>query len=388
MNKNKLKVLSAFLVIFLLIFCCKKEEKPLDPKLESFTSLFNGLLKQERIAGAQLIVGQKGQILYEKTFGTLSVENNTLVNSKTLFCIGSCSKTFTGVIIMTLVTDGILELDAPIDRWLPQFADPQIAGVGTAERAPTVRELLCHRSGIYSQKRQLTEKQMGLIRDFSLTLKQSVDMIAKEELIYPPGSDYAYSGAAYCVLGRVAEVASGKMFEDLLQERICLPLDMNRTTYFPFLGEKNIALGHDSGEKGLVINNKTPHLLGSEHRFPLIGGSIYSTANETARFAQLVLYHGSIGSTKVLIEEGWLEMTSPQSEIPQPQAYYGLGWRLNFHEGEDRPWRIRHNGRLAGYNSMIRIYLDSGYFFVSNWTGPEPEPVREAIEEALARLTS
>ena len=386
MKKKIFISISVFLAIGLLVFNCKKVEKPLDSKLRLFSRLFDRLINQEQVAGAQVVIGQNNQILYEEYFGKLNVEVDLPVNSETMFCIGSCSKTFTGVIIMALVNDGILKLDIPIDKWLPQFSTPRITGIGLTERAPTVRELLCHRSGIYSQKRSITEKQMNLIRKFSLTLEQSVDEIAKEELIFQPGTDYAYSGAAYCVLGRVAEVASGKAFEELLQEKICQPLDLIRTTYFPSLDDGNIALGIDSNETGLVPNRHAPHLLESKHRFPLIGGSIYSTAGETALFAQMVLNHGRTRSKRVISEEAWLEMTSPHADIQV--GYYGLGWLLDIRNEEERPWRISHNGRLSGYNSIVRIYLDNGFFFVAHWTGPASKAVREAIEETLSQLVS
>ena len=101
----------------------------------------------------------------------------------------------------------------------------------------------------------MTAEQNRWIRDFTLTLAQAVDGIAGEPLIAQPGERFAYSGAGYCVLGRVAEVATGRNVETLLQEELGRHLDWRRTTCFPNPWDTNVAAG---GAAGAMASIMTP----------------------------------------------------------------------------------------------------------------------------------
>ncbi len=339
-----------------------------DPRLRPLVQFFAENVRDKQIVGAQFVIGDKEQILTEQLFGKVAVDSDAAVDSETLFCIGSCSKPFAAACVMSLVEEETLQLDEPIDGYLPQFAEPTITNVGKAKRAPTLRELLCHRGGIYSQKVAITPQQARYIRDFKLTLTESVNAIAGEELLAEPGTEFAYSGAGYCVLGCVAEEVCMRSFEDLLRARVTGPLGMQRTTYFPSPEDTNVAAGARSSDDGLVTNKETPHLLGRLLKFPLIGGSLYSTALESARFAQMHLGHGSADPQDVLTESSWVEATDNHFE-GQP---YGMGWSLTLKEGDSRPTRLIHNGALASSRGMIIVDLAREKFFVGYWTVASP----------------
>lgn len=332
---------------------------------EALAATFEKVVAEGDIVGAQLLVGRHDETLLARNFGKLTREGDRQVDADTLFCIGSCSKPFTSACILTLVEEGTLDLDAPIDALLPQFGKLQVDGDGAAERAPTLRELLSHRAGIFSQKVGMTREQAKLIRDFHLTLTESVDGIAAQPLLAPPGERFAYSGAGYCVVGRLAEVAAGKSFEQLLQERLCRPLGIKRVTYFPAADEANIAVGYVRGPSGVRLNREAPHVLHEDLRLPLIGGSIYSTSHETARFARMVLAHGRHASGQIFSPETWNEYTRRQFADAPP---YGLGWTLTLPEGSDQAVHVQHNGSLASFRSAIDIDLASGWFVVAHWT--------------------
>lgn len=333
--------------------------------VDDLVKTFATMVDERKIVGAQLVLGDAENIRLSRSFGKRNITDGKAVNDDTLFCIGSCSKMFAAAVIMTLVADGSLDLDTPIDRWLPKFKEPQTAE-GPAERAPTLRELLCHRAGIYSQRNRMTRDQARWIRDFRLTLKESVDGIAKEKLIDEPGRQYRYSGAGYCVLGRVAEAAAGKPFNQLLQERICQPLGLASTTFFPQAAQKNVAVGHHRRAEKFVIATNTPHLLGDQLKLPLVGGSIYSTASEAARFARMMLNRGQHNGRKILEPAQWSEMTKPQSLRNDGGYGFGIGVRVN---GRKQLLTLSHSGALAGSYSQMLMDLQSGRFGVATYTG-------------------
>ena len=336
------------------------------------------LLADGQIVGAQAIVAERGKTVLEHCAGTVSVESSRKVDSDTLFCIGSCSKPFASALIMVLVDEGLLALDDSIDRHLPAFGNLEIVGSGRAQRAPTLRELLCHRSGVYSQKRRLTEDQRRLIRDFRLTLEESVDGIASHKLIARPGSEFAYSGAGYCVVGRLAEAATGQPIERLIRQRLAKPLGLRRTTYFPAADDQNVAAGAVRDDGSLQTDRQTPHTLGADLRLPLVGGSLYSTARETARFGEMIAGRGRIDSRQIISSKSWQELTTRQADQP-----YGLGWTLTIENG--RTVRLAHNGSLASSRSKLRVDLDTGRCVVVHYTvaGPDERPAGTVISQAV-----
>ncbi|MCP4169794.1 MAG: beta-lactamase family protein [Fuerstiella sp.] len=319
------------------------------------------LLADGRIVAAQAIVGRGDVVELNCAIGTTMPGGDRPVNAETMFCIGSCSKPFASAVVMSLVEDCILNLKKPIDVYMPAFGSLKIQS-GGASRAPNMSEVLSHRAGFYSQKRKMTQQQSQYIRDFGLTLEASVDGIAAQPLLAAPGTGYAYSGAGYCVAGRVAEVASGTSFEQLLQIHLAEPLKLERTTYFPSEGETNIAAGGTLKNGICTADPATPHLTKPELRLPLIGGSLYSTAQDTAEFAKAVASRGRSDARQIMKRDIWEVWTSR----PYSDGGYGYGWGLSVRNG--RTTLVRHSGALAASRSSLVVNLENGVYGVVHYT--------------------
>jgi CubicO group peptidase (beta-lactamase class C family) len=223
-----------------------------------------------------------------------------------------------------------------------------------------------------------------------MTLKASVDGIAAQPLLTEPGSEYAYSGAGYCVAGRVAEVASAKAFEQLLHARLAVPLKLKRTTYFPDGGDTNIAAGGTMKNGIGTLNGATPHLTKPELRLPLIGGSLYSTAQDTARFAMAVAGQGRLGSTRIMKPGTWRKWTSR----PYSDGGYGFGWGLLVRNR--KTVQVSHTGALAASRSSLYVNLEYGTYGVVHFTvvmgrpgGRSAEPggrINKALGAAMRQM--
>lgn len=326
------------------------------------------------LIGAQLVLGTADECIASRQFGLLAPGSDRAVDRETMFCIGSCSKPLASFCLMTLIDEGTLSLDDTADRWIAGFGSPRKRQGLPVTRAPTVRELLAHRGGVYSQKQELSALQQRAIRDWRLTLAESVAIITRQPLRATPGSSFAYSGAGYCVLGRIAELGAGECMDQLLQTRLCKPLRLQRTTYFPGRDEANIAVGGTrSGDP-----TAAPHLLGGELRLALVGGGLYSTAEETGAFARMILNGGRHGPQRVLSAPSWSEFVRRQF----PGKPYGLGWTLRVQDGETVS--LRHFGALYSYRSMLFISLAKGYYVVAHWTLVDPNG--EDIRQQLRRI--
>ncbi len=308
------------------------------------------------IIGAQAYVGQGDEALLDEVYGRVRPDREAKVDAETLFCIGSVSKPLVSAMALGLAHEGKLDLVAPISRYLAAFEH--------LSPAPTAAQLLAHRGGIYTQRRKLTQSQLRWIRDFRLSLAEAVEGIAGEELIAKPGELYAYSGAGYCVLGRALEAAGQADLDALLQARLGEPLGWRRTSYFPSPRDRNVAAGADAAGQA---HPATPHLLGTELRFALAGGSVYSTARELARFARSMAQ----GGAGLLAPEAFAQVV----RRPFRGQPYGYGWSLVLVEGSDSAVGLRHNGALAASRASLVINLESGRYDVVLYSvaGPAEE---------------
>lgn len=350
-----------------------------EPKTTRIYAVIDRLVKNGSVAGAQVVVSEADSPLVLMNFGVRNVAGRKPVNDDTQFCIGSCSKMFAGAVLVSLATDKTVDLDAPIDRWLKGFATPKMVGGGKASRAPTLTELLCHRAGIYSQRNRLTMKQSRWIRDFEISLADSAAGIAREPLSSEPGKHFAYSGAGYCVLGRVAEVAAGKSFNELLALHVTRPLKLSRTTYFPAIDEDNIAVGHTMLNGKLSVVSQTPHLLRKRHKLALIGGSIYSPAREAAEFARMLLHKGKAKNRKVLSPVEWKKMTTIRS--PRPGGGYAFGLNVAVDANTGEVLSVSHGGALFGSFSHIAVDFRTKRFGVVNFTGRRTREISAALQK-------
>lgn len=333
------------------------------------------------IVGAQVAASRDGQALFTHSAGTLAISSEAPVTSDTLFLIASCSKPFASATVLRMLQDPKygFALTDEIDRWLPEFSEAMLEDGTSVGRAPTIAELLCHRAGIYSQKVKITPQQSRVLYTFDHTLSEGVDRIASQPLLAQPGTRFAYSGAGYCVLGRVAELIDQRdqTFETLLQENVCSPLKLTHTTYFPAGKFDRIATGFAPA--------RAPHKLGDQHRWPLIGGSLYSTAEEMVRFAAGVAgFLQTTGGSAFLDENSWQELETNRN----PGQGYSLGWTTLHRNGT--PIRFSHNGSLQSYRSFIAFDRHSKTCVASTYTLTSPKneaeankTIREALREVL-----
>ena len=185
-------------------------------------------LKSKDIPGMSIAVSKNGKVVYKNIFG-LKSDGETPIKSSDPFFMYSTTKVVTAVAAMQLVERGLLELDAPASKYIPEFKNVYIG----EERVPakntiTVRELLSMTSGIsYSVQKENIKKA---IENKSLSTLDVVKAIAEDYIEFEPGTQYLY-GLGLDVIGGIIEVVSGKKYGDYVYENIFKPLNMNDCTY-------------------------------------------------------------------------------------------------------------------------------------------------------------
>ncbi|MEM9644624.1 MAG: serine hydrolase domain-containing protein [Planctomycetota bacterium] len=328
------------------------------------------------VVGAQVITGStRTRSRKSVNLGKIGLDDSRNVSDETLFCLASCSKPIASAVVFSLLDSRTMKLELQAGDLIPELDAPSTGG-GHMVRSPTLRELLSHRGGIYSQMQQPTKLQLSAIRDFSQTLDEATQTIAQQPLLTSPGTQYAYSGAGYVLVGAMAERASGKDIESLLQERICNPVGMDSTTYFPDANK------FDEIAEGGKSQLRAPHTMGSDLKFPLVGGSIYSTARDVEKFARMVLTQGRANQKQILSREAWSHYVSPAF----PTQRYGYGWLLT--KQGTKVVALSHKGSLPPYQSTIHIDLANKTYKIAIWTLAKPNDVRSTIRvrDGIANL--
>ncbi len=326
---------------------------------QNLTAILVEAIRSKTVVGAQILEGSS-ELPEVKSInlGFTSPDGRNPVSEETMFCIASCSKPLISSVIFTLVEQRQIALDAPIHRWLPDFTRSQLAD-GTPTHAPTLKQLLAHRAGIYSQKELPTAEQLRAIRDFRLTLSQSVNLIAQQPLQSPPGHRYAYSGAGYCLIGAIAEEAARQPIDVILRTQLCEPLGMSSTTYFPHRINGTVVA------TGGAPSSLPPHLLGQQLKLPLVGGSIHTTAHDLQRFARMVADRGTFENQRIMNRATWSQYVSQ----PYKNQQYGYGWTRTVNADGIV---LSHNGSLPPSQAMLQINLRTRQYKIALWTLASP----------------
>jgi dipeptidyl aminopeptidase/acylaminoacyl peptidase/CubicO group peptidase (beta-lactamase class C family) len=284
--------------------------------------------------------------LVEAAWGTLNANAGIEATTDSLFQIGSITKVWTTTIVMQLVDEGLLDLDAPVAEVLPEL---RLADAD-AEKTLTMRHLLTHTSGIdgdvftdTGRGDDCVEKYVGLLAD----VRQN----------HPLGATLSYCNSGFVLAGRVIEKLTGKTWDAALRERLITPLGLRHTVTLP---EEALlfrtATGHAdvAGERSLVPVWGLPRAVGP-------AGLICSTPADVLAFARLHLTGGlAADGTRLLSAASAAAMAAHQAEIPDKHVLgdsWGLGW-IRF--GWDGRRLIGHDGGTIGQSALLRVLPDEG----------------------------
>jgi CubicO group peptidase (beta-lactamase class C family) len=286
--------------------------------------------------------------------GITNLEHPLPVNEHTLFQIGSITKTFTATMIMRLVEEGRLELDAPVQRYLP---DLRLKDPGAAGRV-TVRHLLTHTAGWAGD----------YFADFGRgdgALSRYVASLEVLEQLTAPGELYAYNNAGFSLAGRLIEIATGKTYESAARELALEPLGMVRSFFF---AEEVIthraAVGHTVTQEREVTVAR-PWALA---RSASAAGSLISCVSDLLRYARFVLGDGILPGDeppskgdRLLQPESMRLMHTPQVPTATPGEWIGLSWFIR-QMGDVKV--LRHGGATHGQCAQFLVVPERDFALV------------------------
>lgn len=339
-------------------------------QIDSLAENFRKSVEKQAIAGCAFLIAHKGEIVFREAFGFADLDSERPFTTDELVPIASVSKPLAASVIMALVEQGKLNLDDSVAQYLPEFKGIKIEGTETAAGPITIRHLLSHTGGFWGNK-NITPEKVALIRNFERPLAEAVSEMAAYELLSEPGTKYQYSGAGYCVVGRVAEVALNQSFEEISQNALFRPLGMGRTTFLPSPEiRRTVPTAYQKKDgklqKTLSVSNV------EDLQFILPGGSLFTTIDELAVFGQMQLNNGELNGKRFLSGESIAEMRRLQTPQKGPKTY-GLGWFRDKVTDSDLAEVTYHNGALGAHLRIDRRREVVTVFFVHQTAGPFAE---------------
>jgi CubicO group peptidase (beta-lactamase class C family) len=295
------------------------------------------LLKESDVPGLAVAICTPDEILWSFSTGVTRRGGAQKVTHDTIFSVQSCSKMFTSATVLIAVQQGLVDLDEPIKRYLPDFTvrscfepDP--------ERKITLRKLLGHRAGFTHEAPEGNNYRVG-----RASFEAHCRSICETWLRFPVGHHYEYSNLGIDLAAYAVQCVAGVPFSEFARRHLFVPLGLQRTTftYRAIATERNRAIGH-SGTKRLPV------------RVPMVAaGGLYTSVIEACRFIQFHLSGG----------QGILDQTLLQSMYEDPSAElgdtagYGLGtfiWVFN------RTQARGHGGGGFGFICSMNWLQDAG----------------------------
>lgn len=303
-----------------------------------------------KVPGFAVAIVKDDKVVFAKGYCVGELNKPAAVDADTLFAIASNSKAFTAAALAILVDEGKLKWDDPVTKYLPWFQlyDPWVT------REMTVRDLLCHRSGLATFGGDMLWYESTYSREEIVRRARHLKPVTSFR------SRFGYQNILFVAAGEIIPAITGKTWDEFVKERFFSPLGMTRTitAHKQLLAATNVATPHNEFEgKIRVIRYSEVDNAGS-------AGAIKSSVAEMAQWIRLQLGRGTYAGKKIFSAGRSREMWSPhtitgaiseQAEKFNPTTHfnlYGLGWSLNDYQGRKV---ISHGGGLDGMVSRVAL---------------------------------
>lgn len=314
----------------LLISTVYTQNKPVD--FAELEKVVEAELAATKTPGASVAIISGDKIIFAKGFGTTSAEGGNQITADTLFRMGSTTKMFTAAALVSLAGQGKIKLDAPIGNYLKNLP-------------PKISALTAHR--LLSQSSGLRDLPPTVFSNDDAGLGQNIRAWKDDVFFTEPDKIYSYSSANYWLAGFLAEEIYKKPYSEAVADLVLKPLGMNHSTVRPTEAMTfPLALGHSITDGKAVLVRPIDN---NSAKYP--GGSLFSSANELARWAIALLNNGKVDGKQTLAPPVVENLMKPQFFLPgEEKVFYGYGL-LGYEQQGIKT--VSHGGASRGYGSTI-----------------------------------
>ncbi|TRY33304.1 beta-lactamase family protein [Aliiglaciecola sp. M165] len=338
---DKLRTFLILISLFITLVMTTKNAHAQSSDTSAFDKTLENAFSTTTLPGYSLALVKDGELVEVRAGGKISLAGDTPITPETPMQIGSVSKSFAALAIMQLVEAGKLELDTPIENYLPEFTDKAAGSI-------TLRQAMSHTSGLSTLQGNQTQTDLSMDSE---ALARRVTDLSNVTPELQPGQAFMYSNANYQIVGRIIELVSGTSYADYVQSKILMPLTMT-DSYVIGGNEKNgSALGHlpwfgsqDPIESLLMGAGSSPQ------------GGVVTTATDLSKYAIVMMNQ----KDDIISAQNKRLMMSPVSEAV---SHYGLGWSIYPPLG-----LVWHNGSNPGFQAQLSMNPETqdAFVFIAN----------------------
>jgi serine beta-lactamase-like protein LACTB, mitochondrial len=316
------------------------------------------------IPGLSVAVAVDGKIVYSEGFGYADLEERVPVWPTTKFRIGSVSKPLTSAGMMLLVEQGKLDLNAPIQKYVPSFPDKGAV--------ITARMLAGHLGGI----RHYKDDEFLISKHYDKVL-EGLKIFQDDPLVAPPGMKFNYSSHGYNLLSAVVQSASGQEFLAYMQQRVFMPLGLRDTVADEPADIISQRARFYTRYKDKPVRN-APFV---DNSYKWAGGGFLSSAEDLVRFGSALLQPGFLRPESLRL------LFTSQKTSDGKETGYGMGWGI--HNSKSGQRLYEHSGGSAGGSSQLILYPDAHVVVAmicnfegdDGWRREDIESIGEAFEK-------
>lgn len=324
---------SIFVLLFALSFTTWAQNPTFNA--EKANALFKAKVDNNQMVGVAAGIYKEGKVIWQKSAGYRNRENQKPATVDMLNRTASISKPMTAIAILQLFEQKKLELDDPIQKYLPYFPEKKQGTI-------TIRHLLHHLSGIGAYRKR---SEAFSTKNYP-TLKDAIGVFQKRKLLSKPGEEYHYTTYGYVVLGAIIEKVSGVAYRDYMKKNIWDKAGMTHTDVEVFgKSYENKSKLYRKNRKGKVVQDKNTDL-----SVKVPGGGIQSTVGDLLKFGEAVLNHQ-------LIKPETFKMMIQHPGIKKRGNPYGMGWFIYGRDSDPGGMVIGHSGSQAGTSTQLLIYV-------------------------------
>jgi CubicO group peptidase (beta-lactamase class C family) len=318
------------------------------------TDLAGAFQAAQQIPGLAVGLVQHGQVVYARGFGVTRLRTIQPITRRTLYHMASVTKTLTAAAILQLVDRRLVELDAPVTRYLPGYSMRD-----SRYRLITIRQLLSHTAGMPD----VTDYRWGHPEYDSDALRRYVAGLRDSSLISAPGQEWHYSNIGFEVLAEVVADVSGESFESYVQRHILSPSGMGHSNLLMTgLRASDLAWGHERRGEAVEPRRVYPY------NRPHAGSStLHADVEDMIRWALVNLGHGQLDGRRLLLAEDYTTLWRPERDITaQMREIYAaahaqfsydrcsiaLAWFICARHGEEL---VFHGGEDEGFETFLLL---------------------------------
>jgi CubicO group peptidase (beta-lactamase class C family) len=320
----------------------------------------NQLIKNGNVPSVVMALVDDQEVVWQEAFGYADLEEKKFASVDTVYRVASVSKPFTSLAIMKLYEEGVIDLDAPITDYLPDFS--------VKSRFPdsdpiTIRSIMAHRAGLPSSSVRL-ESDFELESYERMSLEDIVKSLKDQYVAYPVGYRYKYQNVGCSLLGRIIEVVTGSEFADYMQDNILNPIGMNDSS---FLSSPEI---QGKLARGYNLDLDQSILVSYPDISDLPAGNLYTTLIDMTKALKFLFREGEVNGNQLIKKETLEMMYTDYYSKPRDPTICGLSWNLPSLSTGNRV--VSKDGAIPGFATSFALLPDEklGLIIIANTYTP------------------